>query len=224
IHPGSPVDHHSLKYPDRKLKTSQMRDHNGAVQQDATTSAYESTDSIGGSSTATLDRDSSSGISSNSSTLSMEGCYDNPVLSIEDDVSARGIRLGAMTVSACSSATNSLPSTSRDLNQNDLPRAERADKRMRKFGRIPWIVAIAENVDSDPMMSQLEVEKRPSCVPAYILIFLLLFLVLSIGAITTIMDVRPVFIYGPKPANTSFFPVHSSVLDKVLESNSTLIG
>ncbi|KAF8356624.1 hypothetical protein PRIPAC_91619 [Pristionchus pacificus] len=195
-----------------------MRDRNEGEQQEASTSNYESTESIGGSSTATLEiMDSSSGVSSNSSTLSMEGCYDNPVLSIDEEVSARGVRL---SLSACSSSANSLPSTSRslDLNQNDLPRAERGPKR---FTRIPWIMAIASNTDSDPMMSPLDLEKRPSCVPAYIVIFALLFILLAIGGITTLLDVRPAF-FG-LPANSTHSPAlaHDPVLAPV--ANITLL-
>ncbi|GMS88300.1 hypothetical protein PENTCL1PPCAC_10475, partial [Pristionchus entomophagus] len=203
-------------------KAPAMRDHNEGIHQVASTSVFESTDSIGGSSTATLEMDSSSGISSTStSTLSMEeGCYDNPVLSIEEEVSERPVRSCAMSISACSSASNSLPSSSRsiDVNQNDLPREER---RMRKFGRIPWIVALASNGDSDPMMSQLELEKRPSCVPAYIVIFLLLLIVLIVSGITTLLDVRPPFLFG-QPGNSTHLP--AAALGQALESNGTLIG
>ncbi|GMT17292.1 hypothetical protein PFISCL1PPCAC_8589 [Pristionchus fissidentatus] len=197
-----------------------MREHaigSEQIHEASTSAGTESNDSIGGSSTATLERDFSD---SSTSTLSMDVCYDNPVLSMDDDVSARGVRPGPFTISACSSAANSLPSTSRsiDVNQNDLPRAER---QTRKLDRIPWIAALASAVDTDPLTSPLELEKRPSCVPAYIAIFVLLFIVLAVGGVTTIYDVRPAFLFG-KPLNSS---LHLPVDDfPALHNNSTLLG
>ncbi|KAL6729916.1 hypothetical protein Aduo_000925 [Ancylostoma duodenale] len=49
-----------------------------------------------------------------------------------------------------------------------------------------------------------------SCTPVYVVILLAIFLVLVVGAITTIIDMRPELIYGRR-ANTTLSPLNGTI-------------
>lgn len=61
-----------------------------------------------------------------------------------------------------------------------------------------------------PSRSSVPVAKEPepgdapfSCTPVYVLILVAIFLVLLIGAITTVVDMKPEFLYGPRASNAT---------------------
>ncbi|KIH60569.1 hypothetical protein ANCDUO_09181 [Ancylostoma duodenale] len=88
----------------------------------------------------------------------------------------------ATTAAAAAAAAASQPSTS-------------------KAGAAPAEEAAPKDPDTVPPFS---------CTPVYVVILLAIFLVLVVGAITTIIDMRPELIYGRR-ANTTLSPLNGTI-------------
>ncbi|EYC16630.1 hypothetical protein Y032_0033g2757 [Ancylostoma ceylanicum] len=100
----------------------------------------------------------------------------------EKDENANQTAAKSATTAAAAAAAASQPSTS-------------------KAGAAPAKEAAPKDPDTVPPFS---------CTPVYVVILLAIFLVLVVGAITTIIDMRPELIYGRR-ANTTLSPLNSTI-------------